>query len=540
MGSATAIPAADSGTARRWFAAAVAVAVFAALSAAAGLFSEGFLEGDACTHYLYARFAFDEPHLMTNVWGRPFCTIIYALPAVLGRRAGVRIFSMIIAVAAGLLTARIAARQGHRHPELALIFLLGQPLVFLHSFSELTELPFVLLMAGAFLAYQRRQWLLLAVLAGLMPTARPEGFIMLAGAALALVLHGAWCYLPLLVAPLGIWSHAGWYLTGPYSYPWYRWLPEQWPYSSTSSYQAGHLLHFVASLPAVISPLVFPALLAGIILTIRGTEGPTTTAPAARPWQRLWQALFGPDHRRRCDVLIALLALFVLAGHSFLYWRGMWSSNGELRYMLVVAPMWALLAAKGWEWVFQRMSWRRPVMWAGLAVLFPAVINLFYRVVPVQLTFESQRARDMARWYAAQCPWRDRYSRLMAPDREIYYHLDLSPSNWDRSAEYYPPTIEKDHKGIILIWDSCYGVANADPSRQITAARVKRAGWVPVLVHTGQDALKARRSVLERLTRVHFQPRDFVVFLSPMDDMGRPTPRDIEVPLPPELEMDRK
>lgn len=517
-----------------WRTSAIAVAVFAALSVAAGLSSEGFLEGDACTHYLYARFAFDEPHLMTNVWGRPFCTIIYALPAVLARREGVRIFSMVLAVVAGLITARVAARQGYRRPELALIFLLGQPLVFLHSFSELTELPFVLLMAGAMLAYQRRNWLLLAAVAGLMPTARPEGFVMLAAVAVALLLHGAWYWLPVLAAPLAIWSYAGWYLTGPYSYPWYRWLPEQWPYSQTSSYQGGHLLHFVASMPAVISPLVFPALVAGIVLSFRAGNG--AHAAGGSLLLRAWRALFGEDHRRRCQLLIALLALGVLAGHSFLYWRRMWSSNGELRYMLVVAPMWAMLAAKGWEWCFQRTTWRRPAMWAGLAVLFPVVINLVYRVVPVNLTFESRRARDMARWYAAQCPWRNSYSRLMAPDREIYYHLDLSPSNWDRSAEYYPPTIEKDHKGIILIWDSCYGVANADPSRQITAAMVKAAGWVPVLVQTGDAALNSRASVLERLTRVRFQPRDFVVFLSPKDDAGRPTPRDIEVPLPPWLQ----
>ena len=51
----------------------------------------------------------------------------------------------------------------------------AQPLVFLHSFSELTELPFAALLALAFWAYQRRRFALLAVLISLSPLTRPEG-----------------------------------------------------------------------------------------------------------------------------------------------------------------------------------------------------------------------------------------------------------------------------------------------------------------------------------------------------------------------------
>ena len=44
-------------------------------------------------------------------------------------------------------TQKLAAGQGNRLPALALIFTLGQPLLFLHSFSELTELPFALVIS---------------------------------------------------------------------------------------------------------------------------------------------------------------------------------------------------------------------------------------------------------------------------------------------------------------------------------------------------------------------------------------------------------
>ncbi len=64
---------------------------------------------------------------------------------------------------------------------LALIFTLGQPLLFLHSFSELTELPFALVVGLAFLSYQRRRWWWMAALAAIA-AAGPAGRICVPGA----------------------------------------------------------------------------------------------------------------------------------------------------------------------------------------------------------------------------------------------------------------------------------------------------------------------------------------------------------------------
>src|SRR4051812_40449783 len=161
----------------------IAVVAFSGMSIWGSVTSEGFLEADSCTHYLYARFAFTEPHYLVNVWGRPLCTGLYALPALFARRAGVRAASLALALCCGFLAHAIARRQRFRWPALALIFTLAQPLVFLHSFSELTELPFAALIGAAFLAYQRRQFLLMTCLVALSPLGRPEGFGFIALAA---------------------------------------------------------------------------------------------------------------------------------------------------------------------------------------------------------------------------------------------------------------------------------------------------------------------------------------------------------------------
>src|SRR5207244_10544883 len=80
----------------------VAGTLFAALSVWAAIASAGFLEADSCTHYLYARFAIGELHYLVNVWGRPLVTALYAIPAALFGRLGVRVTSLLVALSIAL------------------------------------------------------------------------------------------------------------------------------------------------------------------------------------------------------------------------------------------------------------------------------------------------------------------------------------------------------------------------------------------------------------------------------------------------------
>jgi hypothetical protein len=558
----------------RWAPALLAVGVFVLLSAAAAITSQGFLDNDACTHYIYARFSRYEPHYLTNVWGRPLVTSIYALPAWTIGRLGVRLTSMALAVGTGLVTMSIARRQGFRWPVLALIFTLAQPIFFLHSFAELTEVPFAFLVALAFWAYQGRHWLLMALVAGLMPTARPEGFAFLALAAGGLVWHrrdwwfpilvlagglSAWAvvrfnptagsaqhikahFLPpllaalggvalgfvfarrawwllLLAAPLAVWSLAGWFTNGGYWHDrWFMniltWIPQNWPYQAKSEYPDGWLVHFVVLLPAVVSPLVFPAVLIGVWRSLR--EGGAQ------------------DHRRRCQWLIAAIPLMVLAGHSLLYWGGWMASNGELRYMLVVTPFWALLGAAGWQWLFERLRLGAPVAWAGAAALAPLLANVAYPVVPLRPEPEWAQAKQAEQWYRG-APQVENYPRLMTTHRAMNYLLDISPTDDQRASEYAHDEIMRPRPGTILIWDPRHGPRNSDKDLTASLNEILEAGWVPVAALREQEqggVGKARPAnhpwvVMDRLARkLDTDERgNWYVFLSPRDRWGEPTPR---------------
>ncbi len=440
------------------------LAIFTALSITCAITSDGFLEADSCTHYLYARLSLREPvsenlHHLVNVWGRPLCTGLYAIPAAIGKRTGVRLMSCVLALVCGLAAMRVARLQGYRWPALALIFTLAQPLVFLHSFSELTELPFAAVIILALWAYRARYFWLMALLVGISPTGRPEGFGFMALATVALILHRRWYSLPLLFLPLALWNYAGWELHGREGV-WWQWVKNNWPYAQESLYPSGPLYHFVVRLPVVTSPLMFPAMLIGA------------------GWSLIYanpRRFFG-DHVERCQACIALIPLGILAGHSLLYFLGKMASNGELRYMLAVAPLWGLLSAKGWEWVFERLAWRRPLAWAGGASLVPILANFAYPVVPLVYMNDWKQAEQIAAWLA-ETPLREKYPVLMLSHPAIFYFMDSGPGESVDGVEWKETTLAQKPPGTLMVWDPIYGVFNSDAARSITLDEIEAAGW---------------------------------------------------------------
>jgi hypothetical protein len=510
---------------RQWIPIGFATVIFSGLSVLCAIKSTGFLEADACTHFQYARFALAEPYYFVNVWGRPFVTALYAIPAVLAGRIGVRITSLVCALLIATIAWRIARDQKYRLPALAFIFTLAQPLVFLHSFSELTELPFALLLGLAFWAYCRRQWFVMALLAGLLPAARPEGFGFLILTCVALAAHRRWRWIIILPIPLLVWTYAGWRLYGrpvysdslsrhlPADMQWLMWLRHEWPYADKSAYASGSIFHFIALLPVIVSPLLLPFFGIGVWQSIwpgarrhggtvarwgggaeagrekemqearmedgKGASPSNTPSPVTHSGFLSSLRAFVPPCLRAFpnQLLIAAIPLMILIGHSLLYWLGRMASNGELRYMLIVAPFWGLLSAKGWEWTFGRLDWKHPFLLAGLASMLPLAVNGYYHVVPIYPSIDSAKASAVARWYRSSHFAID-YPRILCSNPEIPYWLDVSFTDGGQMREWRKSVVAKAQPGTLLIWDPVYGLYNADTHRVVTLDEIRAAGWI--------------------------------------------------------------
>jgi hypothetical protein len=481
-----------------------AIAGFAVCSIAAGVRSPGFVESDGAMHFIFARFAFGQPIFFVDVWGRPLCTALLAAPARFGGLIGARLMSLAIAIGCGLVAAAIARGQGFRWPALALIFTLGQPLVFLHSFSELTELPFALVIGLAFLAYQRRNFGALAILAAIAPLGRPEGFVFLPLAAIALIGHRKWGWLVVLPLGLAAWSFAGHELIGPADAPWWRWLNDHWPYESGSEYPRGGLFYFLGVLPMVAGPLVFPAMWIGMLINFS----------SAWPLRRL------REHRARVDGLMAALPLAILAGHSLLFWLGKLSSSGSPRYLLIVAPLWGCLTARGWEWVFARLRWERPQSWAALAVVLPGLVNYPYRILPIQQTPSWAAAQRAVAWY--QCSQlKNQFPHVMANHPGVFYYLDASP--WDRRIvePWSGQSVDHPPVGVLLIWDPEFCVRNSDPRLVAPLTRVVDGGWLDDWRAERQSNVNNPPAVEMGTAAMAHSPLVWHIFRSPIDASGK-------------------
>ena len=438
-----------------------AIVGFAGLALVCAVLSDGFVAADACAHYLYAKYAFADPVNLVDVWGRPFCTLLYAVPAQLGGRLGVRITSIAIAIGCALIAGKLARGQRCRHPELAVLFTFGAPLFFLYSFAEMTELPFALLLGAALLAYQQRRFLWLALMAGLLPTARPEGFGFVLLAAGALVLHRRWLALLVLSLPLLAWDLAGWMLTARAGH-WWMWLAHAWPWSQHNAYGRGNILTFVAAMPLVVPPLVLPATIAGI--------GEYLSKPFVRNRSETF-------HLRVCEFLTAAIPLSVLVFHSLLRWTGKFGTLGEPRYLLIAAPMWGVLSARGWEWAFQKLRWRHAIGWAVAVVCLPGLVNVFYPLVPVHLMDDWQRARRFAELYRGTS-LHEQYPHVIASHVGIYYFLNIDPTSDGRQDGFTRSTIEHPPAGAILVWDPIFSASNANTEDTSTLDAIKAAGWL--------------------------------------------------------------
>jgi hypothetical protein len=265
------------------------------------------------------------------------------------------------------------------------------------------------------------------------------------------------------------------------------------------------LLSFVALLPAVISPLVLPAMFVGMW---RSLVAPIDRGMGGSPMARAMENTGGPPvprvfqsaHLRFCIFLTAALPLFVLVVHSLLYWRGKMASFGEPRYLLVVAPFWGVLSARGWEWIFDRMNWRHPLRWAGGAVFLPLGLNLLHPVVPVPLSHDWQSARAMARWYetdSASIP----HKVVIAAHPGIFYFLGTNPHD---SPDLGLGSLHSAASGTVLIWDPIFCETNASADFTLTLDEIRRAGWKEI---PAPDPYEANADSVRAVVREANDPR---------------------------------
>ena len=176
-------------------------------------FARGLASDEEVGHFLIARHAPAHLELFLNSYGRPLVTIIFALPA----QAGLWAARIAAAVLAGLTTLAVLrtvkpARWYHLGIVLPCLFL--QPYYLAHSATVMTEPVAACLVAWGILAFVERRFIVLAVIAGLLPVARQEWILFWPVLAWILVRERRWISIAIIPLPMVLWGAIGGFVHG--------------------------------------------------------------------------------------------------------------------------------------------------------------------------------------------------------------------------------------------------------------------------------------------------------------------------------------
>lgn len=442
----------------------VSLAIGFGVTMVAAVLSRGFLEADDINHYLLARWSWEHPLYLLDVWARPLWTALYA-PLTLAGPAVARLMGPVIVAATAWLAYRVACELGIRHAGWVVGLCYVQPMVLALSGSFLTEPLFALVALWGLRELQRGRPLLAALIIGFSPLARPEGYPLgvFVGAVLLLdvsrgVLHRRLLAIALLPVGTVIWNLLGWISTGDM-----LWLLHNWPWSAASPYAAGGPFHFVALLGWILQPVVVPFFALGV-----------------------WAALRSPRW------LYCAAALYIVVVHSLLHTFGLFGSAGLPRYLVTIAPLLALVSADGIDHARALFETRLPArasstkhiaLFVALVALGSAALSL-KRVTPWRPHYDFVCMEEAASWVSRRSP--EARHAIASDHPYLWFALGSDPA-----AVRVPATAEAlaaAPTGTIVIWDSVFG---ADPS----LAELAQLGYrrVPDATAADLERLDARR-----------------------------------------------
>ncbi|MDQ3012962.1 MAG: hypothetical protein M3X11_19920 [Acidobacteriota bacterium] len=366
---------------------------FALIGVALTLLYHDAEQQDSAYHFLFARWAAAHPVYFVSVWARPLFTLVYWLPSQFGYPAA-KLFTVLVSLATGWQTFRLAQQKSFQRAELAAPFLFFQPAFFAISSAVMTETLFALLFVIA-LRLHLRGWIKTGLLvASSLILIRPEGFFI----GLLWGLWGLWekpeiqpsgCNLKsqisnlksgsllkaglqtlLLAGGMIVWWAAAYLLTGDTLWIVHDW-PSDWQMGSRAN-GIGPIWWYAALLPLIVGfPLIVP-FLAGLWRLLRRREFVCGTS--------------------------AFLTLFVL--HSVMFTRGWFGSAGYARYFVCVSPAIALITLTGWNALADRggklFDLSKPIF-ASLIILASAVVCFVY-VDGIRFTRDAQAVEWMRTW----------------------------------------------------------------------------------------------------------------------------------------------
>lgn len=287
-------------------------------------------DDDAPTRIYNCVDAFNNPAHFVSLWSRPLFVLLFAIPSLISIHA-VHWIMPILSVSGAYALFLGFQRRGFKGALLLLPFLLFQSYLFILSYQAYTEPLAVVLISWSIFAYLEKKWVLLAVLAGLLPLARLELAPLLLFPFILMMHEKQWKSLGYIILPSLLWHFAGAII---YEDPLY--LLNQTVLKESDSNRYGHNEWYVYlhRYLFVIGPVIFIPFLSGLFVAF-------------------------VRRKYRVFAIIFTLGFFI---YTLFSWKlDLGNAAGFLRNITILGPFVALFSSLGVMEIWDFMNGKRRI-----------------------------------------------------------------------------------------------------------------------------------------------------------------------------------
>jgi len=313
--------------------------------------------GDGIVHYQIARYSWKYPHLLLDLWGKPFFTLISSPFAQFGLK-GMYLFQALNAAAISWFLFSIASKINLKYTWTIPAFVFFAPVYFAVMNSGLVEVFFgMMFMFSAWLVFNKK-YNASALVASLLPFVRPEAYVVMPLLAVIYVYRRKFISIPLLSTAAIFYT-----IIGYFQFKDILWIINKNYQLVGDNYvgNKGSYWHYFGLYDEIWGTVYTVLLVLGIGIILMQVF-------------RLFRRK--PDHEFIEEVFVLFqggtIGCFIL--HSLLCGMpGILNNLGMLRYVAVLIPSSALIALIGLNFInlpaFTRFSLIKPVFVIAVVIL---------------------------------------------------------------------------------------------------------------------------------------------------------------------------
>ncbi len=396
--------------------------------------------GDHFTHFKLARWSWKYPHLLFNHWGKPLFTILISPFAQLGINYA-RIFNLLVGLSTAWFSWQLSRELKLKNCWLTVLLVLLTPVYFSLIFSVMTEPLHSLFLVLAVWLFFKNRFAWSAVAISFLPIIRTESVVLIPIFLFAFGLRKQWKSIPLMVTGFVIISLAGWCFHNSF---W--WLITEMPYKGNAAgiYGHGSLFHFINSTKGILGFPIAGLFVIGLLVSL---------------WLWIKKDRFKINNRFYYLLLVPGIYLTFMAAHSVVWWKGWGNSLGLIRVMGSVAPLAAITALTGFNFLEEKFSrYKKPFLYFEILMLMWMFAMIYSDCRGGFKKSKPQVVLSAATKYI-QKNHLDKY-KIYYFNNYIPYRLNIDPYD-EQSSQWGVPNVIKVSFDMpdssLIVWDAHFG-----------------------------------------------------------------------------------